>query len=66
MSVNWLYPPFDNPAIRRALMGAIDQTEFVTAVAGTDPSAWQVPTGIFSSGHADGERRGAFRCDQPS
>jgi hypothetical protein len=40
MSVNWVYPAFDNSAIRRALMGAIDQTDFVTAVAGTVPAAW--------------------------
>jgi peptide/nickel transport system substrate-binding protein len=47
---NWLFPPFDNPAIRRALMGAIDQTEFMTAAVGTDPSAWHVPTGYFPPG----------------
>jgi peptide/nickel transport system substrate-binding protein len=44
---NWLFPPFDNPAIRRALMGAIDQTEFMTAAAANDPSRWTVPTGYF-------------------
>jgi peptide/nickel transport system substrate-binding protein len=44
---NWLFPPFDNPAIRRALMGAIDQTEFMTAALGDDPSRWVVPTGYF-------------------
>jgi peptide/nickel transport system substrate-binding protein len=44
---NWLFPPFDNPAIRRALMGAIDQTEFMTAATANDPSRWVVPTGYF-------------------
>jgi len=44
---NHLYPPFDNPAIRRALMGAIDQTEFMTAMMGTDKSLWDVPVGFF-------------------
>lgn len=44
---NHLYPPFDNPAIRRALMGAIDQTEFMTAMMGTDKSLWEVPVGFF-------------------
>ena len=44
---NWLFPPFDNPAIRRALMGAIDQTEFMTAALANDPSRWVVPTGYF-------------------
>jgi peptide/nickel transport system substrate-binding protein len=45
---NWLFPPFDNPAIRRALVGAIDQTESMTAAAGADPSGWHVPTGFYS------------------
>ncbi|MBV9357607.1 MAG: ABC transporter substrate-binding protein, partial [Chloroflexi bacterium] len=43
-------PPFDNPAIRRALLGAIDQTEFMTAVMGTDPALWNVPCGFFPIG----------------
>ena len=44
---NHLFPPFDNPAVRRALMGAIDQAEFMTAVYGPDRSSWQVPVGFF-------------------
>ena len=44
---NHLFPPFDNPAVRRALLGAIDQTAFVTAAMGTDPSLWHVPCGFF-------------------
>ncbi len=54
---NCLFPPFDNPAIRRALMGAIDQRDFMTAAVGTDPSLWRVPTGYFppNSPMASGE-----------
>jgi peptide/nickel transport system substrate-binding protein len=44
---NCLYPPFSNPAIRRALLGAIEQREFMSAAIGTDPSLWRVPTGYF-------------------
>jgi peptide/nickel transport system substrate-binding protein len=44
---NQLYPPFDNPAVRRALMGAIDQTEFMIAMMGEDTSLWSVPSGFF-------------------
>jgi peptide/nickel transport system substrate-binding protein len=44
---NHLYPPFDKPAVRRALMGAIDQTEFMIAMMGEDPSLWSVPSGYF-------------------
>lgn len=47
---NCIYPPFDNPAIRRALLGAIDQREFMTAAIGTDQSKWHVPTGYFPPG----------------
>jgi peptide/nickel transport system substrate-binding protein len=44
---NHLYPPFDKPAVRRALMGAIDQKEFMIAMQGTDTSLWSVPNGFF-------------------
>jgi peptide/nickel transport system substrate-binding protein len=46
---NHLHPPFDNPAIRRALLGAIDQTEFMTAVMGDDQALWRTPCGFFTS-----------------
>jgi len=47
LRLNCLFPPFDNPAIRRSLLGAIDQSEFMAAGIGTDPSRWTVPTGFF-------------------
>ena len=52
-----LVPPFNNPAIRRALFNAIDQYDFMTAAAGDDPSMWHVPTGFFCPGQPDGDRR---------
>jgi peptide/nickel transport system substrate-binding protein len=45
---NHLHPPFDNPAVRRALLGAIDQDEFMEAVIGDDKSLWQTPCGFFA------------------
>jgi len=45
---NTLHPPFDNPAIRRALLGAIDQSECMTAVAGDERSLWKDHVGVFS------------------
>jgi peptide/nickel transport system substrate-binding protein len=45
---NHLYPPFDNRAVRHALLGAIDQTDFMTAAVGTDRSQWQTPIGYFA------------------
>jgi peptide/nickel transport system substrate-binding protein len=44
---NHLYPPFDKPAVRRALLGAIDQREFMIAMQGQDTSLWSVPCGFF-------------------
>jgi len=44
---NHLFPPFDKPAVRRALMGAIDQKEFMIAMMGEDTSLWSVPAGFF-------------------
>lgn len=46
---NHLYPPFDKPAVRRALMGAIDQKEFMIAMMGEDTSLWSIPMGDFPS-----------------
>ena len=44
---NHLYPPFDKPAVRRALMGAIDQKEFMIAMQGMDTSLWAANCGFF-------------------
>ena len=44
---NHLHPPFDKPAVRRALMGAIDQKEFMIAMMGDDTSLWSTPIGYF-------------------
>ncbi len=47
MRPNFLYPPFDNPKFRKALLGAVNQTDYMEAAAGTDPSLWHVPIGAF-------------------
>jgi peptide/nickel transport system substrate-binding protein len=44
---NHLYPPFNNPGIRKALVGAINQADYMTAVAGTDHSLWRDNVGFF-------------------
>ncbi|MDO9708247.1 ABC transporter substrate-binding protein [Paracraurococcus lichenis] len=44
---NHLHPPFDNPRIRRALMGAVSQADYMTAVTGTDRSLWRDEVGFF-------------------
>jgi peptide/nickel transport system substrate-binding protein len=47
---NHLFPPFDNPAIRRVVAAAMDQKEIMEAVAGADPSLIKTDVGIFVPG----------------
>jgi peptide/nickel transport system substrate-binding protein len=49
MRFNHLQPPFNNPAIRRALLGAVDQAAFMEAVAGAERDLWKSGTGYFPS-----------------
>ena len=48
MRFNFLFPPFDNEAIRRAILPAINQADFMTAVAGADRSYWRDKVGVFN------------------
>ena len=54
---NHLNPPFDNAAIRRALLGAFDQADMMTAIVGDDHSMWCDRIGFFhpASSLASGE-----------
>ena len=47
---NHLHPPFDKAAVRRALLGAVNQADFMTAVIGTDRSLWRDGVGFFPPG----------------
>ena len=47
---NHLYPPFDNAAIRRIVVSAIDQKEVMEAVSGAAPSLYKTDTGLFVPG----------------
>ncbi len=48
--LNHLHPPFDNPGVCRALLGAVDQDAMMQAVAGSDPAVRRGPAGIFTPG----------------
>ncbi|WP_408901588.1 ABC transporter substrate-binding protein [Pararoseomonas indoligenes] len=50
MRFNFLHPPFDNPAIRRAVLAATSQLDFMQAMAGTDPSLFRTGVGFFPPG----------------
>jgi peptide/nickel transport system substrate-binding protein len=47
---NHLHPPFDNAAIRRVVVAAMDQKEIMEAVAGAEPSLIKTDVGIFVPG----------------
>lgn len=49
---NCLQPPFDNAAIRRAVLLAINRTDVMRAVAGGDEGNWNDHMGIFTPGSA--------------
>lgn len=44
---NTLQPPFADPAVRRALLGAINQSDFMTAIIGDDASLRRDGVGFF-------------------
>lgn len=47
---NHLHPPFDDPRLRRALLPAIAQADFMAAVAGTDREMSRTGMGFFPPG----------------
>ncbi|MCX7381475.1 MAG: ABC transporter substrate-binding protein [Alphaproteobacteria bacterium] len=47
---NHLHAPFDKAAVRRAVLSACNQDEFILAFAGAEPSIINNPCGLFSSG----------------
>ena len=48
IAFNHLYPPFDNVKLRRALLPAIDQNEYVTAWVGEQQDLGKFPVGFFT------------------
>ncbi|AMJ59751.1 ABC transporter substrate-binding protein [Bosea sp. PAMC 26642] len=45
---NHIQPPFNNPAIRQAVLSVVDQKDFMGAVAGDDRSLWRDQVGFFA------------------
>ena len=50
MRFNELFPPFDNPAIRRVVLSAIDQDDYMQSVAGAAPELIKTGVGLFVPG----------------
>lgn len=47
---NHTIPPFSDPAMRRTILRAINQEDFVNAVAGDDPELQRIGIGVFPPG----------------
>jgi peptide/nickel transport system substrate-binding protein len=50
LRMNQDIPPFDNPAIRRAVIRAVSQEDSMQAAAGDDPAMWRTGVGYFCPG----------------
>nr|WP_106409124.1 ABC transporter substrate-binding protein [Pseudoroseomonas deserti] len=50
MRANHTQPPFDNPAIRRAFWGALDQASVMQGIVGDEPSLFHDGIGFFCPG----------------
>ncbi len=47
LRMNCLQPPFNSPAIRRALLSAVNQDDFMIAIVGNDTSMWRNRVGVY-------------------
>ena len=65
MRPNFLYPPFDNPTLRRAIMGAINQADFMVAAVGTDPALYKTGVGVFCPASPMANQVGMEALDGP-
>jgi peptide/nickel transport system substrate-binding protein len=47
---NHLYPPFDDVRVRRAVLMAADQADYMEALTGADKALWQTSASFFTPG----------------
>ncbi len=47
---NHLHPPFDNPKLRRALLPAVNQADFIAAIMGNETAFARTGVGVFPLG----------------
>jgi len=50
MRFNHLNPPFNNVALRRAMLGAVNQSDYMIGMVGTDSKLWKDRCGYFTPG----------------
>jgi ABC-type transport system substrate-binding protein len=50
MRFNHLHPPFNDKKMRQAMLPAVNQADFMSAVVGPDPSIYMTGVGVFTPG----------------
>jgi len=55
---NHLHPPFDNVEIRRAVMTAVNQSDYMAAITGADPTAYRECKAVLPCGTPYGRELG--------
>ena len=63
--MNQLFPPFDNPGVRRALLSAVRQSDFMRAVVGDDTALWKDGVGMFCPGTPPASQAGLDALPPP-
>ena len=62
---NHLQPPFNNPALRRAVLMALNQEDYLRAVTGNDPAAFRLSRGFWPTGTPYASEAGAELMTAP-
>ena len=63
---NCVTGPTANPAVRRAMLAAINQVDVMTAVMGDDRSGWRAPVGFFVPGTESASEEGMAAIRNPA
>lgn len=62
---NHTLPPFNNPAIRRAVLSAVSQRDFMTVFTGDDQTLWRDKVGFFAPGSVMANEEGMQALNGP-
>jgi peptide/nickel transport system substrate-binding protein len=65
MRFNVLQPPFDKVAVRRTVLSAVDQNDYMQAIVGTDPTLYHTCYAMFTCGLPGVEEVGAAAMKPP-
>lgn len=65
LRLNAKQKPFDNPKIRHIILSAINQSNFMLAVAGEDKEMWRAPVGYFHPDSAMASKEGLDSFTKP-